>query len=127
MPESKIINSIVKGARVLRCLANGVNRISDLSEELHISKSTVHRLLKSLELPGMVTQEPSTRRYYLGPLCLELASRTSIAHQNLTICAYNEMKRIRDLSQETVLLHIRNGVNRFCLDELVDCNIINYI
>jgi IclR family acetate operon transcriptional repressor len=127
VPDSKTINSIIKGARVLRGLANGINRISNLSEELQLSKSNVHRLLKSLEITGMAVQDPLTRCYYLGPLCLELATHPSIAHQGLTNCAFDEMKRLRDLSQETVLIHIRNGVERLCLDELQSLHEIKYV
>ena len=71
MTGSKIVNSIIKGSRVLRHLANEVDRVSDLSKELQLSKSTVHRLLKSLEMSGMVMQDPLTRRYYLGFLSLQ--------------------------------------------------------
>jgi len=126
MTDSKIINSIIKGARILRSLANGIDRVSDLSKELQLSKSTTHRLLKSLEMAGMVMQDPLTRHYYLGPLILELAAQPTIAHQNLTICAFDEIKRLRDLSQETVLLHIRSGVERLCLDELQSLEKIKY-
>jgi len=126
MTDRKIINSIIKGARILRSLLNGINRVSELSKELQLSKSTTHRLLKSLEMAGMVMQDPLTRRYYLGPLILELAAQPTIAHQNLTICAFDEMKRLRDVSRETVLLHIRNGVERLCLDELQSPERIKY-
>jgi len=126
MTGSKIINSIIKGGRVLRNLANEVDRVSDLSKELQLSKSTVHRLLKSLEMSGMVMQDPLTRRYYLGPLILELAAQPGIAHHGLTLCAFSEMKRLRDLCRETVLLHIRCGVERLCLDELQSLEQIKY-
>lgn len=126
MTGSKIVNSIIKGSRVLRHLANEVDRVSDLSKELQLSKSTVHRLLKSLEMSGMVMQDPLTRRYYLGPLILELAAQPGIAHHVLTLCAFSEMKRLRDLCGETVLLHIRCGVERLCLDELQSPEQIKY-
>jgi len=124
--SSKTVNSIAKGADILRILSDGTDRISDLSERLSLSKSTAHRLLKSLEMSGLVMQDPISRRYYLGSLILDLASKPIIAHQNLTVSAFGEMKRLRDLTRETVVLHIRIGLERICLEELQSLQNIKY-
>jgi DNA-binding IclR family transcriptional regulator len=126
MSSSKIVNSIVKSADILRILSDGTDRISDLSLRLGLSKGTMHRWLKSLEISGMVMQDPITRRYYLGSLILNLASKPIIAHQNLILCAFEEMRRLRDLSRETVILHIRIGLERICLEELQSLENIKY-
>lgn len=121
-----MVTSIAKGAAILRSLSNGIDRISDLSSKLQFSKSTTHRLLKALEASELVTEDPITRRYYLGPLVLTLASKPIIAHQNLIICSFEEMKRLRDFSRETVLLHIRIGLERICLEEIQSPENIKY-
>lgn len=126
MPPSKIVNSITKSADVLKILANGTDRVSDLSGRLGLSKGTIHRLLKSLEVSGLVMQDPITRRYYLGSLILKLASKPIIAHQNLIVSAFEEMKCLRDLCRETVVLHIRMGMERICLEELQSLENIRY-
>ena len=126
MATSKIVNSITKGADILRNLSEGIDRISDLSKNLQLSKSTAHRLLKTLEISELVMQDPITRRYYLGPLIPKLASRPIIAHQNLIICAFGEMKHLRDFSGETVVLHIRIGLERICLEEVESLENIKY-
>jgi len=126
MVTPKIVNSITKGADILRSLSDGIDRISDLSSKLNLSKSTTHRLLKTLQKSEFVMQDPFTRRYYLGPLILKLASRPIIAHQNLIVCAFEEMKYLRDFSRETVVLHIRIGLERICLEELQSPENIKY-
>jgi DNA-binding IclR family transcriptional regulator len=123
---SRTVNSITKGADILRILSDGTDRISDLSNRLSLSKSTAHRLLKSLENSGLVMQDPITRRYYLGPLILNLASKPIIAHQNLIVSAFGEMKHLRDLFRETVVLHVRIGLERICLEELQSLEAIKY-
>jgi DNA-binding IclR family transcriptional regulator len=124
--SSKTVNSITKGADILKILSDGTDRISDLSDRLSLSKGTAHRLLKSLETSGLVMQDPVTRRYYLGSLILNLASKPIIAHQNLIISAFGEMKYLRDLCRETVVLHIRIGLERICLEELQSLQNIKY-
>jgi DNA-binding IclR family transcriptional regulator len=49
-----------------------------------------------------------------------------IAHQSLIVSAYEEMKYLRDLSRETVVLHIRLGLERICLEELESLENIKY-
>ncbi|MFH1350514.1 MAG: IclR family transcriptional regulator, partial [Pseudomonadota bacterium] len=98
-------------------MSSGIDKITDISESLHLSKSTAHRLLKTLEVSELVVQDPITRRYYLGPLVLNLASKVLIAHRNLINIASQEMKQLRDISKETVALHVPNGSERICLEE----------
>lgn len=126
MKSSRTVNSIIRGAEILKSLSDGIDRISSVSDKLHLSKATAHRLLKSLEMSGLVMRDPVTRRYYLGPLILDLASRPIIAHQNLIVSAFEEMKYLRDLSRETVVLHIRIGLERICLEELQSFENIKY-
>jgi IclR family acetate operon transcriptional repressor len=126
MATSKTVNSITRGADILRSLSEGIDRVSDLSNRLHLRKSTVHRFLKSLQMSGLVMQDPLTRRYFLGPLILNIASRPIISHQPLLICAFEEMRSLRDLSRETVVLHIRMGLERMCLEELPSFENIRY-
>jgi len=126
-PDStKTVASITKAAEILKKISDGVDRITDLSTKLQLSTSTVHRLLKSLETTALVSQDPVTRRYYLGPLILSLGSKPIIAHQHLIISAFDGMRHLRDLTCETVVLHVRIGLERICLEELQSFENIRY-
>lgn len=126
MLNSKNANSITKGVYILKSLSDGIGRISDLSSELSLSKGTVHRLLKTLGQLDLVMQDPITRRYYLGPLILKLASKPIIAHQKLITCAFDQMRYLRDVTRETVVIHIRVGLERICLEELQSLETVRY-
>lgn len=121
------VNSVIKAAAILKCLAEGTDRISDLCSKLNLRKGTAHRLLKTLQMTGLAAQDPATRCYYLGPLVLELGARPMIAHQRLIVAAYEEMRKIRDELNETVTLHIRLGVERLCLEELQGSQDIRFV
>jgi DNA-binding IclR family transcriptional regulator len=126
MGNQEIIASITRAADILKILAEGVNRITDVSRGVGLSKSTTHRFLKSLEMSGLVTRDRLTRRYHLGPLSLNLASKPIIAHQTLIACAFEDMRRLRDLTGETVVLHVRIGLERICLEELQSLQNLKY-
>lgn len=118
MTSRKYVNAISRAASILKVLSQGIDRVSDISNSLQLSKSTVHRLLKTLEISQLVRQNPVNRRYYLGPLITNLASKSLIAHQNLVVSSFEEMKGLRDYSGETVILNIRIGLERICLEEI---------
>lgn len=48
--------------------AKGIG-LSDLTRELGLSKPTIHRLLGALKEEGLIEQDPTTRRYFLGVAC----------------------------------------------------------
>lgn len=121
-----MVNSITRAVNILKCLADGTDRLSKITEELQLSKSTIHRILESLAASKLVIQDPVTHRYYLGPLILDFASRPMIAHQSLIVNAFEDMRRLRDFTRETVVLHIRIGLERICLEELEGPERIKY-
>jgi DNA-binding IclR family transcriptional regulator len=117
--KTKTVQSINRAAAILKILsAGGPYSLASISQGVDLSKSTVHRLLKTLEASEFVVQDPITRRYYLGQFIVRIASNYRISHQNLIICALDEMEHLRDVSGETVCLSIPMGRNRYTLEEL---------
>jgi DNA-binding IclR family transcriptional regulator len=122
-----MVNSVYRAAEILNMLSVGKNRITDISKELSLSKSTTHRLLKTLEKCGFVVQDPTSHQYFLGHLIIKLSSNPLDTHQHLIVCAYEEMKKLKETSEETVALHIRVGTQRICLEEMQANQNIRYV
>jgi IclR family acetate operon transcriptional repressor len=112
------VNSVIRAGQILHCLSSGINRLSKISEDLQLSISTIHRLLKTLESIGFVIQDPSNTSYYLGPSIFRLSKNLTESHQFLISVALKHMEYLRDLSGETVSLTIRHGLQRIQLKEL---------
>ena len=89
MPSPKLSNSIIKRGILSRNLSNGMSRITDLSSELHLSKSTTHRLLKSLDIFKLVTQGGTETR-----ICYELRRKSPWGCINL--CTDQKLRVSRD-------------------------------
>ncbi len=98
---------------VLLCFAGepGGLGVTQIAEKLQLYKSTVHRVLATLESRGFVQQDQITGRYHLGLKALELAS-VYLTAGDLPAVAYPEMLLLRDRAQETVSLYVRDGVER---------------
>ena len=118
MPTTKLVNTISRGAEILKILAEGCNRLEDIYPRVGLNKSTAHRLLKSLASSGLAFQNPLNRNYYLGPLFLRLSSNPAVSHQMLILSAIDELRRIRDGSGETAMIMIPNGTQRLVLKEV---------
>lgn len=91
--------------------------VTELSERLGLTKSTIHRILRSLVAHGVVTQDPETRAYSLGFRVLALAAGVS-GEANLRQICQPHMQWLRTATEETIGLYVVAGDVRMCLEEL---------
>ena len=117
-PEVLAVKSISRAGTVLMSLGNGHDTVTDISACCGLSKSTVHRLLKALEENLLVSQNPMTHRYYLGPLITQFSLSPRNTHELLITSAHHEMQRLAEISQETVMLNIMIGIQCLRLYEV---------
>ena len=70
-----MIQAIDRAARVLSSLQGARHLgITELATVLDLPPSTVHGIVKSLRLHGLVAKEPNSNRYMLGPALLKLSN-----------------------------------------------------
>ncbi|MEW1547042.1 IclR family transcriptional regulator [Streptomyces tsukubensis] len=91
--------------------------VTEIADRLGLSKPTVHRILTSLRLRGLVELHEDTRRYALGlsTMRLGLAYLDRIDVRRL---AAPELTRLSRLSSETATLSIRTGDSRVYVDQV---------
>jgi DNA-binding IclR family transcriptional regulator len=120
-------SSIEKAIDVLFCfdVQHPQLRLIEISQRLGLHKSTAHRLLSLLKKKGLVVVDPSTQLYSLGPALVELAWIV-LRQQDLRSICRPAMERLRQLTNETVSLHIRMGDKRVCIEELQSDQEIKY-
>lgn len=93
------VRAVARAVDLLTALAasESILSIAELAERLGLHKSTVHRLLVTLERGGLVEQDATTGRYRLGLKLFELGS---IVGRRLEI-RHEAMPYLRKLSEET--------------------------
>ena len=116
--REKPTGSIAHATGVLACISNDLHALTDIARQCNLGKSTIHRVLKLLGQSGLVVQDSINRRYYLGPLITQLAANPLATHEYLIMQANEEMKRLSQMSEETVTLDILIGVKHFSLHEI---------
>lgn len=110
--------SIRRAAAILRAIARfgpSGARLIDLTQAVGLARPTVHRIVQGLIAEMMVVQNPRTRRYQLGPLIFELGLATAQRSTLPEICR-PAIRRLAELTHDTVYLVVRSGFDVVCLD-----------
>lgn len=92
--------------------------VTEISNELDISKAVVHRILTSLRDRDLITVAEDSRRYSLGPAVLDLAA----AYQDsldIRAEAIEVMRSLSAITDETATMSIRHGERRVYVDQIV--------
>ena len=76
-PVRGTLGTVRNASTLLDLLSNGpaYQQLSDLAERSSLSLPTVHRLLRSLVVAGLVEQDSVSSRYSLGPELVRLSER----------------------------------------------------
>ncbi len=90
--------------------------LQQLAREVGCSKSTVHRLLMTLEGLDVVERDSAPGHYRLGRRARELAP-SGWERADLRHLALPYMQRLRDESEETVTLHELDGYDHVVVEE----------
>lgn len=105
------LSSVHNAARLL-CAFTPTDRdlgVSELAMRLGLGKSTVHRLLSTLALEGLIQRDPTSGRYRLGLKLYELGSIVA-DHLDLHEVVAGPIDDLRNHTGETVHVAILDGL-----------------
>lgn len=113
MEEGKSnVRAVERALDILLCFTERTEwAMTEIAEKCGLHKSTVHRMLATLEDRGFVARNPSTDRYRLGMRVWELSAHLGSSDDPASLLL-PEMERLRDMLGETVSLYVRDGKER---------------
>lgn len=108
--DASPMKTVAKALLVLKQFkyATGELGVTDISKAIEVDKVIVHRLLKTLAIDEFVVQDPSTRKYRLGPGLIALASQ-NLRHVPIAQMAKPWLEKVQVMTNETVMLTVRRG------------------
>lgn len=111
--------TVVKGLSLLEALAQSdtPRRIGELSRELGLSKSNVHRLLETLMTQGYVRRANGAGFYDLTLKVWHLGSRV-ISRLDMKSMALTYLRKLRDTTNETARLSILKDSLAVCIEQV---------
>lgn len=126
MNDQTCVRSVVRAVDLLNALTQGPESLGRLAEMSGLSKATAHRLLTTLIFKQLVIQNPEDGSYLLGPGCFGIVAAVTRDFGVLGIVARPVLERLREDTRETVILHVRVGLQRVCVAELVSPESVHY-
>lgn len=103
---------------VIELLAeNGPMGIMDISSSLGFHKSTVHRLVSSLQYMGYIRQDEESLKYSLSLKFLEIGSKI-LEQTNMASLIHPALRRLSEHTGETVHLVRREGTEAVYIDKV---------
>lgn len=114
---SESIRAVDRALDILLCFTRQTPELTmtQIAEQVGMHKSTVHRLLGTLEKKRFVDRDPITGIYHPGIRLLQVAS-LSLEHNDLRRLAVPFLRKLCDRSLETVDLAIMDGAEVIYLD-----------
>jgi len=113
MEEQKsTVRAVERALDILLCFTDETELgLSEMASRIGLHKSTVFRLLSTLEQKGFVVRDAQTEKYRLGFRIWELSANLTHADDPAFILL-PEMERLRDQLGETISLYVRDGKER---------------
>lgn len=119
--------TLTKAIDVLMCLLAGPKALAAIAKQTGLPKPTVHRLLVSLAYKDLVIQIDDAGTYALGPGCLRLAEAAATGGGGIAGVAMPVIERLWVDTDETVALHVRVGLQRVCVAEIISAGPLRYV
>jgi DNA-binding IclR family transcriptional regulator len=105
--QGTLIQSVQRAAAVLKAFDQSAPElgVTELGRKIHLHKSTVSRLLATLELEGLVERVPGTEKYRLGFEFVRMAGQ--VTHFNdVRAAARPVLDTLAEVSGETINLAV---------------------
>ncbi len=113
------IHTLARAVELLDCFSLehpelGVREVARMAK---LSSSTAGRLLAALKDAGVLSQNPATRAYMIGPKVMVWAGIYSNT-LDVRTKALDYMQELQRETQETISLYVRDGSDRVCVERL---------
>ena len=95
----------------------------EISKKLHIPLSSTYKYLDLLSKKGFLAKHPDTKKYFLG-LTIFRMGNIFVNGLKLVDVAIPHMKSLSEMSGETVLLTVINGLKAMCIEKIETSRLI---
>lgn len=117
--EGRGTSVVVNAIAVLRTfsVAEPLLGVTEIASRIGLHKSTVSRILATLEAEDLVERDPDTRRFKLG-LGLIAVAGPLLADLDERRVAYPVLRELTERTGETSALMVWNGVESICVEQI---------
>jgi DNA-binding IclR family transcriptional regulator len=119
-PLTSSVQSVERAITILKSfsLERPVRGVSELSRELGLHKSTISRLMTTLEREGLLARDPETEQYRLGLDLIGLGAQV-VGHLDVRVVARPLLRELAEECRETVNLVVLDDGDVVNLEQFV--------
>jgi DNA-binding IclR family transcriptional regulator len=112
----QLVHAVQRAVRILRCFSATEPEwsLADLVKSTGLRRTTVVRLAKTLEAEGLISLNPQTGRFTLGPLALDMAFVLT-SKAVLARLATPHLERLAEITGASVGLTVWDGDGPLCI------------
>src|SRR5687767_10987085 len=118
-PDRHDVQSVRRAIMVLMAFSNETPQlgVGEIAKIVGLNRTTVHRLVATLESSGMIRRDVFSQKYTLSAQMLRFADIV-LQQSDVRTVALPVMTALRDTVNETVGLHIREGWSRIVVTQV---------
>jgi DNA-binding IclR family transcriptional regulator len=122
------IQSIERAAALMRCFTEAEPEmgVTELSHRLGLHKSTVMRILSTLQQEGFVGRNPTTGKYRLGVGLISLAG-VALGRVDVRAAAYPHLEELVTHTRESANVLVRDGAEAIIVLNNPSPNPVRYV
>jgi IclR family KDG regulon transcriptional repressor len=122
------IQSIDRAVRILDCFTREHPELGvrEVARKIGLSSSAAGRLMAAMKVLGILSQNPSTRMYSLGPRVLTWAG-TYLSTSDIRNVAFPYLEELHQKTRETISLYILDGHERVCIERLESTQNVRFV
>ena len=116
--STPMVNSVLHATKILDYYASQRREylsLTEISRAIGLHKTTVYRILRTLQSVGWIEQSSINGQYRLGSGILMIASAVSVHYTTRQLIS-EEMRNLCELHNETVVLSSLRGNTGICVD-----------
>ena len=123
-PRTSVVHNVID---VLRCFSKNepLIGVTEIAQQVDLHKSSVSRLLATLESEGWVEQDPATRKYRLGLGLIAIAGPL-LANLDVRLVAYPYLQELALTTQETTVLAVWEGSAAVTVEQIASQRTIKH-
>ncbi|MGI6225883.1 MAG: IclR family transcriptional regulator [Peptococcales bacterium] len=117
--KSETVRSVEKALDIILAFSEDRTQLSllEICKLINMPKSTVYRLLTTLQNRGFIENNSITGKYQLGPPFIRL-SNIALKNYDLKEVALPVMVELRDKTGETINLYAKRNSERVCIEQV---------
>lgn len=118
MNTSSRVQSVDRAISILKCFSETKRelKLSEISDQLGLNKSTVHGLINTLKYHGLIDQNEKTQKYRLGLALIELGELV-ISSMDVRNLAYPIIEEVCEILGETIHVAVLSGIEVVYVDK----------